>query len=61
MKTNLKAIILTIVATALLSACYPLLSPMQPRTNPNDEENIVPVADTFAATYDSNSEIVNLT
>ncbi|MBN2049721.1 MAG: hypothetical protein JW760_04695 [Spirochaetales bacterium] len=57
---KLKAIILGILVAVLLTACYPLVSPLQPRTNPSDENSILPVATGFTASYNSNDNVVNL-
>ena len=57
---KLKAIILGIIAVVLLSACYPLVSPMQTRVNPNDDQNYVPVATDFNAEYVSSQNEIHL-
>lgn len=47
---NRIAFLSIIVLTALVFTCTPLITPLQPRTNPNDPENVVPVAESFTAT-----------
>jgi len=57
---KLKAIILLSIAAVLLSACFPLLSPMRDRINPYDESSILPLATGLTVVYDGTPGITPL-